>query len=127
MEPLLENTQLKLRPYKKQETYKTLMALLNPGMQRKVHPTTKRIVKRIIEDWWEKLCCGLHVVYNTSHTDSSPNLSHTSTLSSCSTTSSEGPSTPDAVDEISAVIPRKEVEKRMSLQQGKVNTATVIV
>jgi hypothetical protein len=126
MEPLLENTQLKLRPYKKQETYKTLLSLLNPGMQRKVNSSTKRIVKRIIEVWWEKLCCGIHVVYNNTHTNSSPNLSHTSALSSCSTSSSEecGPSTPDAVDEISVVIPRKEIEKKILLQQEN-NTVTV--
>jgi hypothetical protein len=106
LEPLLENTQLRLRPYKKQETYKTLTSLLNPGMQRKVNSTTKRIVRRIIENWWEKLC-GLQVTGYYNDNVNSPNLSHDSTLSSCS--SSVGPSTPDTVDELSAVIPRKDI------------------
>ncbi|KAI9343357.1 hypothetical protein BD770DRAFT_398200 [Pilaira anomala] len=101
LEPLLENTQLRLRPYKKQETHKTLKALLNPGMQRKVNSTTKRIVNRIIENWWEKLCG-----YYNDNVDS-PNLSHNSLLSSCA--SSVGPSTPNDVDEVSAIIPRKDV------------------
>lgn len=103
LEPLLENTQLRLRPYKKEETYKTLMSLLNPGMQRKVNSTTKRIVKRIIENWWEKTCCPAYYNDNVN----SPNLSHDSRLSSCA--SSVGPSTPDAVDEISAVVSRKDI------------------
>ncbi|KAG2235723.1 hypothetical protein INT48_009138 [Thamnidium elegans] len=99
-----ESQTLRLRPYKKQETYKTLNSLLNPGMQRKVNSTTKRIVNRIIENWWEKLCG-----YYNDNVDS-PNLSHNSTLSSCS--SSSGPSTPNDVDEISVIIPRKDVIAR---------------
>ncbi|CAO0795169.1 unnamed protein product [Mucor circinelloides] len=122
LEPLLENTQLRSRPYKKQETYKTLQSLLNPGMQRKVNSTTKRLVKRIIENWWEKLC-GLQV--NWCHDNgSSPNLSHTSTLSSCSS----GPTTPAddlGVDEISAVMTRKEVNKK--IQQDTNNPNIVVV
>ncbi|KAI7894506.1 uncharacterized protein EV154DRAFT_498022 [Mucor mucedo] len=106
LEPLLENTQLRLRPYKKEETHKTLLSLLNPGMQRKVNSTTKRIVKRIIENWWEKLCGFQKSVYYNDNVNS-PNLSHDSRLSSC--TSSVGPSTPDAVDELSAVVARKDI------------------
>lgn len=106
LEPLLENTQLRLRPYKKQETYKTLNSLLNPGMQRKVNSTTKRIVNRIIENWWEKLCG-----YYNDNVDS-PNLSHNSTLSSCSSSSSTGPITPNDVDEVSVIIPRKDIISR---------------
>ncbi|KAG1462427.1 hypothetical protein G6F55_002968 [Rhizopus delemar] len=55
LEPLLENTQLNSRPYKKNEIYRVLQQLIHPGMRRKVHSTTKRLVKRIIENWWEKL------------------------------------------------------------------------
>ena len=126
MEPLLENTQLRLRPYKKHETHKVFLSLLNPGMQRKVNSTTKRIVKRIIEDWWEKLCGGTHTgIFYTDHTNS-PNLSHTSTLSSCSSTSTNNdPSTPDAVDEIATIIPRKDVEKKLLEQENKNNIVIV--
>ncbi|CEP18744.1 hypothetical protein [Parasitella parasitica] len=122
LEPLLENTQLRQRPYKKHETYKTLQGLLNPGMQRKVNSTTKRLVKRIIEDWWDKLC-GLQVNYCLDN-GSSPNLSHTSTLSSCSS----GPTTPAddlGVDEISAIMTRKEVNKK--IQQDTNNPDIVVV
>lgn len=122
MEPLLQNTQLRSRPYKKQDTYKTLQSLLNPGMQRKVNSTTKRLVKRILEDWWEKLC-GLQVHWYTDN-GSSPNLSHTSTLSSSSSSSSTGPTTPadEGVDEISAVITRKEVCKKIQEKQQQKQT-----
>lgn len=116
MEPLLENTQLRLRPYKKHETYKTFLSLLNPGMQRKVNSTTKRLVKRIIENWWEKLCSGGITAGFYSDNHSSPNLSHTSNLSSCAT--SAGPSTPDGVDEIASIIPRKDVEKKLLLEKS---------
>jgi hypothetical protein len=117
MEPLLENTQLRTRPYKKHETYKVLVSLLNPGMQRKVNSTTKRIVKRIIEDWWEKLCDGGGYYIDNVN---SPNLSHTSILScTTSTSSSDGPTTPttEGVDEIASIIPRKDVEKKKLLEQ----------
>ncbi|CEG67555.1 hypothetical protein RMATCC62417_03965 [Rhizopus microsporus] len=56
LEPLLENTQLNRRPYKKEEIYRVLQQLIHPGMQRKAHSTTKRLVKRIIEDWYD--CCS---------------------------------------------------------------------
>jgi hypothetical protein len=115
---LLQNTQLRTRPYKKQETYKTLQALLNPGMQRKVNSTTKRLVKRILQDWWEKLC-GLQVNWYRDNSNS-PNLSHTSTLSSSSSSSSTAPTTPEddeGVDEISAVMTRKEVCKKIQEKQ----------
>lgn len=120
MEPLLENTQLRLRPYKKHETYKIFKSLLNPGMQRKVNSTTKRLVKRIIENWWEGVCGGFY----TENNHSSPNLTHT--LSSCSSSSDNCPGTPDAVDEIAAVIPRKDVEKKL-LEQEHNNKGIVIV
>lgn len=77
-------------------------------MQRKVNSTTKRIVNRIIENWWEKLC-GLQSTSYYSDNVNSPNLSHDSTLSSCSSSSEGGPTTPDAVDELSAIIPRKDI------------------
>lgn len=113
----MQNTQLRTRPYKEQEIYKTLQSLLNPGMQRKVNSTTKRLVKRILEDWWEKLC---HLQVNW-YTDSgnSPNLSHTSALSSSSSSTSTGPTTPpdEGVDEISAVMSRKEVCKKIQEKQ----------
>ncbi|KAI9264463.1 hypothetical protein BY458DRAFT_514092 [Sporodiniella umbellata] len=47
-EPLLENTQLNERPYKQKETCHILHQLLYPSMRKKVHSTTKRLVKRII-------------------------------------------------------------------------------
>lgn len=121
MEPLLENTQLRLRPYKKHETYKVFQSLLNPGMQRKVNSTTKRLVKRIIENWWEGVCGGFYKENN----HSSPNLTHT--LSSCSSSSENCPSTPDAVDEIAAVIPRKDVEKKLLEQEQHNNPKGIVI
>ncbi|KAI9483004.1 MAG: hypothetical protein EXX96DRAFT_556481 [Benjaminiella poitrasii] len=110
-EQLLENTQLRERPYKKQETYKILNCLLNPGMRQKVNPTTKRLVKRIIEDWWEKICCEPQ----NRETTVSSNLSTSTTASNCS---SSGPATPGneedvPIEEISTVISRKEVNKKI--------------
>ncbi|KAI8068116.1 uncharacterized protein B0P05DRAFT_551832 [Gilbertella persicaria] len=123
-EPLLENTQLRTCPYKKQETYRILISLLNPVMGRKVNPTTKRLVKRIIQDWWEKLCGG-SLPYYSDHA-SSPNLLHTTALSSSSSSScSSGPTTPadeNMVDH--AVITRKEVNKKLNEQK---NTTTEII
>ncbi|KAI7907742.1 uncharacterized protein BX663DRAFT_491900 [Cokeromyces recurvatus] len=105
-EQLLGNTQLRERPYKKQETYKILNCLLNPGMRRKVNSTTKRLVKRIIQDWWEKICCELQ--------DNKENMT-SSTNSSVSTIStSSGLTTPkNEDDEISIVINREEMNEKV--------------
>lgn len=112
LEPLLENTQLRLEPYKERDTYKVLISLLNPGMQRKVNSTTKRLVKRILEDWYEKIC-GHSSFYQQSDNLSSPHLTH---VHSTGSSASSGPTTPAddiAIDDISTVVTRKEVKKQL--------------
>ncbi|KAI8353243.1 hypothetical protein EDC96DRAFT_274102 [Choanephora cucurbitarum] len=117
-EPLLENTQLRAQPYKKQETYKVLVSLLNPIMGKKVNSTTKRLVRRIIENWWEKICGGSLPPYFNNQT-SSPNLLNTTALSSSSSCSS-GPTTPpDTINLVDhAVVTRKEVHKKLQEQES---------
>ncbi|CAO3680798.1 unnamed protein product [Rhizopus stolonifer] len=68
LEPLLENTQLNARPYKQDETYRILHQLLYPSMRKKVHSTTKRLVKRIID-------CQSHTSSTTSTATVTPELS----------------------------------------------------
>ncbi|RCH79590.1 hypothetical protein CU098_003209, partial [Rhizopus stolonifer] len=70
LEPLLENTQLNARPYKQDETSRILHQLLYPSMRRKVHSTTKRLVKRIID-------CLSHTSSTTSTATVTPVLSET--------------------------------------------------
>jgi hypothetical protein len=65
------------------------MSLVSPTMQRKVHPTTKRIVTRILEDWWEKLACNTPLVMFTARNNSMHSLD-----------SSSGPATPDGVVQV---------------------------
>jgi hypothetical protein len=89
LEPILENTQLRNAPYKKNDIYRILMSLVNPSMQRKVHPTTKRIVTRILEDWWEKLACNTPPMMFTARYNSMHSLD-----------SSSGPATPDSVVQV---------------------------
>ncbi|KAF7730711.1 hypothetical protein EC973_001660 [Apophysomyces ossiformis] len=56
LKPLLINTQLRQAPYKKSEIHKTLCSMITPALHKPVEPTTQKIVKRILEEWWEKIC-----------------------------------------------------------------------
>ncbi|KAI8983572.1 hypothetical protein BDB01DRAFT_791291 [Pilobolus umbonatus] len=95
LEPLLENTQLRVRPYKKDEIHRTLQSLVNPGMGKKVNSTTKRIVSRIMDNWWDKICTMKVQGYTYSN---SPSLSHISAYSSCSSNEPGTPSEEDVID-----------------------------
>ncbi|KAI8086142.1 uncharacterized protein BX664DRAFT_335010 [Halteromyces radiatus] len=56
LKPLLINTQLRYKPYKKTDIHQVLCSLITPYMHRNVEPSSKRLAQRILEDWWEKIC-----------------------------------------------------------------------
>ncbi|ORZ22948.1 hypothetical protein BCR42DRAFT_403646 [Absidia repens] len=56
LKPLLINTQLRHKPYKKTEIHQVLCSLITPYMHRNVEPSSKRLAQRILEDWWENIC-----------------------------------------------------------------------
>ncbi|KAI8343092.1 hypothetical protein BC941DRAFT_87021 [Chlamydoabsidia padenii] len=56
LKPLLVNTQLRLKPYKKTEIHQVLCSIITPYMHRNVDSSTKKLAQRILEDWWEKVC-----------------------------------------------------------------------
>ncbi|KAI8369253.1 uncharacterized protein BYT42DRAFT_583664 [Radiomyces spectabilis] len=68
LRPMLINTQLRLNPYKQNEIYRTLCSLITPCMHKSIDATTKKLVQRILEEWWEDVCkqpiapvLGVHV------------------------------------------------------------------
>ncbi|CAO3658557.1 unnamed protein product [Umbelopsis ramanniana] len=56
LDPMLVNTQLRYTPYKHQQIHRILCAMIAPRAYRPVHPTTQRLVQRIMEDWWAGIC-----------------------------------------------------------------------
>ncbi|KAG0166370.1 hypothetical protein DFQ28_008288 [Apophysomyces sp. BC1034] len=56
LKPLLINTQLHRTPYKQSEIHRTLCSVITPAMHKPVEPSTRRLVQRILEEWWEKVC-----------------------------------------------------------------------
>ncbi|KAI8877617.1 hypothetical protein K501DRAFT_229938 [Backusella circina FSU 941] len=92
LEPMLQNTQLRNTPYKQHDIHRTLMSLVNPSMQRKVHSTTKRIVTRILE---EDGCMMVPPMMSTARNNSMQSLD-------------SGPATPDGTT-IQPQRPKEEV------------------
>ncbi|KAI7897746.1 uncharacterized protein BX663DRAFT_556489 [Cokeromyces recurvatus] len=70
LEPLLTNTPLKQQKsfYKKHEIHQVLCSLITPYLHRTVKTSTRKLVKEILEKWWETICnkpvaplLGIHV------------------------------------------------------------------
>ncbi|ORX54581.1 hypothetical protein DM01DRAFT_1383297 [Hesseltinella vesiculosa] len=99
LKPLLLNTQLHDRPYKKNEIYQVLCSLITPHMDRKVDPNIKGLAVRILDEWWDKTCAqhvapllGVHVQNAVIHSGTGREHAAVAVASSSPTTSSNSSS-----------------------------------
>ncbi|BGP56906.1 hypothetical protein JCM8202_005719 [Rhodotorula sphaerocarpa] len=83
LHPLLNNTQLRQYPYKREELRRCLESLLEGAYYREVDPTTRRLVERNLRGTW---CQGLRNCESGSGTALSPGAS-TQTAAAASTVS----------------------------------------
>ncbi|KAL1933844.1 hypothetical protein VTP01DRAFT_7934 [Rhizomucor pusillus] len=148
LRPCLTNTQLKYTPYKQNEIHRTLCSMITPCSYRTADPTLQRLVQRILEEWWEKICnhpvaplLGVDVkagamlassqnnaVLASSRSPSPyPFIRTSSSSSSTSSTTSFSPTLPSSSSPSPSTPPAKEQQRQSTSKHNDNNASDVIV